>query len=81
MCEGMAGDNLILNDKAVTRGCHANNVVWGPNVRKMRAVNKVAKVPRIRWGSRSRLLVGRHCSASDDAVDGPGGGCNDRGSG
>jgi hypothetical protein len=47
MREGMASDDWILNDKAVTRCSHANNVVWGPNVAKIGAVYEVSKVSRI----------------------------------
>ncbi len=44
MCEDMTSDELILDDEAVARCSHTNNIVWGPNVRQMRAVNEVSKV-------------------------------------
>ena len=67
----MASDFWSCDDEAIACfGC-ANNIIRSPNIAKVRAVNKVAKVACVCGGIRAGAFVKGDRSASNDAVNGP----------
>ena len=67
----MASDFWGCEDEKVASFSGANGVVRSPNVAKVRAFDKVAKVARVCGRVRAGTFVKGDRSASNDAVNGP----------
>jgi hypothetical protein len=67
----VARDFWGRKDEAVACFSGANSVIGSPNVAKVRALNKVAKVACVCGRVRAWTFVKGDRSASNDAVNGP----------
>jgi hypothetical protein len=67
----MAGDDRVLKDKTVTCFSHADDVVGGPDIAEVRAVNKVCEIASICWRAWAGAFLDIDGRASDDADNMP----------
>jgi hypothetical protein len=69
-------DLAVLQHETVTRLSHTNDVVWGPNIGKVRTVDKVSQVACVGWRVRAGAFVEGNTGTADNVADGPQGDCS-----
>ncbi len=75
MRKDMASNDAVSKHEEVACLSHTNNVVRGPNIGKVRAVDKVSQVACVSWRVRAGAFSEFNIGTADDMANGPRGGC------